>query len=199
MQHLPNAELRAMTPPFIVATPIFARDQGTPNGNPDDKGKAKPKAKPAKLRKLSDFENEALKRIAKLDPILAAKLRAKLPRKKAGKPSANYIGKRIGKLEDRRAELKGLEAKGLTTKKGLAEGLKTIDDLQDELRKISGFYIFGIFPKWYRKLLKERAKNKPQGKSPTTKPASATSSRQAGRGAQDLLIGFAFADAAIGA
>ena len=173
------------TPAFAIATPVFMQDQQSPKPKPDDKGK--PKAKPKKDRELSDFEKEAIKRIAKLDPALAKKLTAKLPKKKTGKEQFNYIGNRVRKLEDSRTSLQKAREKGLVNEKGLKKGLKRLKDIKSELVDMAVFYKFGGLPGWYQKLLKER-KKKEEKKSPTTKPT--TKPNRSGRLPEGLLLSF---------
>ena len=152
-------------PSFAIATPVLMQDKDSPKSKPDEKGK--PKVKPSTDRELSDFEKEAIKRIAKLDPALAKKLTGKLPKKKTRKDQFNYISHRVKKLKDARTRLKKAKEQGFVNEKGLKRGLKRLDEIKDELVDIATFYNFGALPKWYLKLLKERKKKK-EKKSPTT-------------------------------
>lgn len=154
--------LLGTSPAFAVATPVFLLEQDPPAPKPGDQ--TKPKAN----RKLSDLEVEALKRIAKLDPGLSRKLGEKLPKKKTQKEQIGYLRKRVGKLDDERTALKGAEKAGFLKKKELEKRLKLLDRIQKELIFLGTFYQFGIFPEWYKKLLKEREKQK---KTPASKPA----------------------------
>lgn len=169
----PTSANRLLTavPAFAIATPIFTRDQDAPAPKPQDK--PKPKGKPAKDRKLSDFETEAIKRIARLDPGLAGKLRAKLPKKKKAKEQAAYVRKRIGKLDGARKLVRDLNKDGFAGKDGLEKGLKRIAEIETELGFLEAFFKTGRFPEWYKKLLKKREKAKQKNQGPTTKPAPA--------------------------
>ena len=174
MQDLNGNTLSINAGGFAVATPILFLDQDKPAPKSDGDGKKKPKPAPAPDRKLSDFEMEAIKRIAKLDPRLARKLGAKLPKKRTVAELVAYIRKRIGKVDDERKILEGLSKDNLTKEKGLAKAIKRLDQIEEELRNIGLFHIGGILPKWYRKLLEERKKQKKKDKAPTSKPADKT-------------------------
>ena len=177
MQDLNGNTLFSSDARFALAAPIILLDQDKPAPKGDGKGKDKPKAAPNPDRKLSDFEMEAIKRIAKIDPNLGRKLAEKLPKKKTSKAIRAYLEKRIGKLDVERDRITKFANGPLGNKKGLKKALERIDKLEKELGHLRAFHTFGTLPNWYKKLLEDRKKKqqKKNNKAPTSKPAGPSS------------------------
>ena len=173
---------------FAGFAPVFLQDQETPKTEPkDDKkgkdakdgGKGKKDAK--KTRELSDFEQEAIKRIAKTSPKLAEKLRKKLPEKLTKDAQEKYIRKKIRELNEDSDQLEKLKKQPFADPKGIDKKLKENKKLIRELSRIGVVITFDVFPKWYQEILKKRAeeqkKKEKKDKAPTSKPATKPGNR----------------------
>lgn len=158
---------------FAGFAPVFLQDQETPKTKPKEDGKDKKPAK--KTRKLTDFEQEAIKRIGKTSPKLADKLRKKLPEKLTKDAQEKYIRKKIRELNEDSNQLEKLKKQPFADPKGIDKKLKENKKLVRELSRIGVVITFNVFPKWYQEILKKRAEQKKKeqkGKSPTSKPAT---------------------------
>ena len=178
---------------LALATPFFLDDQDAPTTKPAPKDdKAKPKAAPA--RKLSDFEKAAIDRIGKTDKKLAGKLGEKLPQKKTGKESRDYISKRLKKIADERKALEGAEKFGIKS----PDRKKALDKLEKALKQMFEFYLFGTLPKWFTDMQKKAKKD--AKKTPTTKPATPKGDPRPTtppRSADGLILNFIAGDRAV--
>lgn len=179
MTPLNGNSLLTVTAEGLVASsvlfPVLNQDTSTPKPKPKEgAGKGKPKGKPQAPRKLIELEREAIKRIAKIDPKLAKKLKAKLPTKKTALRQAAYIRKRVEKLEDEIVQIKGMEKSGISR----PERKKAIGKLISELDKLFIFYTIGVEPKWFKKLKEKQKKEKKPtgaaGPAPTPRPVVAS-------------------------